>query len=114
MKNIWPGLWTAANRRFYWDEMYQWVTHTVIFGCICRGIAWFDRHIIDGTMDGLAAVTQFCSVKIKGMQSGSVQTYVAWYLLRCNPARCNHLDLYIIIPLFDTRRKYLDYVLAIF
>ena len=81
MKNIWPGLWTAANRRFYWDEMYQWVTHTVIFGCICRGIAWFDRHIIDGTMDGLAAVTQFCSVKIKGMQSGSVQTYVAWYLL---------------------------------
>ena len=66
VKNFWPALWTAANRRFYWDEIY-------------RGIAWFDRHIIDGTMDAFASMTQWCSLKIKGMQSGSVQTYVLWY-----------------------------------
>ena len=51
VKNFWPALWTAANRRFYWDEIYQFITHKIIFNIICRGIAWFDRHIIDGNMD---------------------------------------------------------------
>ncbi len=59
----------------------MFITHKIICNGICRGIAWFARHIIDGAMDGLAAVTQYCSVKIKGMQSGNVQAYVAWYLL---------------------------------
>lgn len=81
MKNAMPGLWKAANRRFYWDEIYMFVTHKIIFNIICRGIAWFDRHIIDGAMNGLAAMTNFFSVKIKGMQSGSIQTYVVWYFL---------------------------------
>ena len=79
VKNLWPALWTAANRRFYWDEIYMFITHKIIFNIICRGIAWFDRHIIDGTMNGLAAMTNFFSVKIKGMQSGYIQTYVMWY-----------------------------------
>ncbi len=79
MKAALPGLWKAANRRFYWDEMYMFVTHKIIFNGICRGIAWFDRHIIDGTMNAFAAVTQYCSLKIKGMQNGNVQTYVIWY-----------------------------------
>ena len=78
---IWPGLWRAANRRFYWDEMYMWVTHKVIFGVICKSIAWFDRHIIDGTMDMFAKVTQRASYVIRGMQSGNLQTYVWWYLM---------------------------------
>ncbi len=81
MKAALPGLWQAANRRFYWDEMYMFVTHKIIFNGICRGIAWFDRHIIDGTMNALAAMTQFFSVKIKGMQNGSIQTYVLWYFI---------------------------------
>ena len=78
---IWPGLWTAAHRRFYWDEMYMWVTHKVIFGCICKSIAWFDRHIIDGTMDMFAKVTQRTSYVIRGFQSGSIQAYVWWYII---------------------------------
>lgn len=81
VKNIWPALWTAANRRFYWDEIYQYITHRIIFAHISRPIAWFDRHVIDGAMNGLAALTQWCSFKIRGMQSGSVQTYVIWYFV---------------------------------
>ncbi len=81
VKNFWPALWTAAHRRFYWDEIYQFVTHRVIFNIICRSIAWFDRHIIDGTMNAFAAVTQWTSLKIRGLQSGCVQAYVIWYFL---------------------------------
>ena len=81
MRNLWPGLWTAANRRFYWDEIYMFITHKIIFNGICRAIAWFDRHVIDASMDGFAKITQFASVKIKGMQNGSIQMYVIWYFL---------------------------------
>ena len=79
VKNIWPGLWTAAHHRFYWDEMYMFVTHKIIFGIICKSIAWFDRHVIDATMDMFAKVTQKTSYAIRGMQSGTIQTYVYWY-----------------------------------
>lgn len=81
MKNLCPALWTAANRRFYWDEIYQFITHRFIFKVICSSIAWFDRHIIDGTMDSFAAVTQWTSAKIKGLQSGNVQAYVIWFFI---------------------------------
>ncbi len=79
VKNIWPGLWTAAHHRFYWDEMYMFVTHKIIFGIICKSIAWFDRHVIDATMDLFAKVTQKTSYAIRGMQSGEIQSYVYWY-----------------------------------
>lgn len=81
MKAAMPALWEAAHRRFYWDEIYMFITHKIIFNGVCRGIAWFDRHVIDGTMDGLAAVTQYTSAKIKGLQSGNVQAYVLWYFI---------------------------------
>ena len=75
-----PTLWTAANRRFYWDEIYMFITHRIIFNIICKGIAWFDRHVIDATMDAFAKITQKTSYAIRGMQSGEIQAYVAWYI----------------------------------
>ena len=80
LKKTFPGLWTAANRRFYWDEIYMFITHKIIFNIICKSIAWFDRHVIDATMDGFAKITQKTSYAIKGMQSGEIQGYVGWYI----------------------------------
>ena len=81
LANKFKGLWTAAYHRFYMDELYQFITHKIIFACISRPIAWFDRRIIDGTMDMLANVTNSASFAIRRMQSGSVQTYVWFYLV---------------------------------
>lgn len=80
MANATRSLHTAAVRRFYIDEIYLFVTHKIIFNLISRPIAWFDRHIIDGTMDMFAHVTQWTSQRIKGLQSGYIQSYV-WILL---------------------------------
>ncbi|MBD5351306.1 MAG: NADH-quinone oxidoreductase subunit L [Bacteroides sp.] len=74
------ALWTAAHHRFYWDEIYLFITHKIIFNLICKPIAWFDRHIIDGTMDGLAWCAQRLSITIRPLQSGNVQSYVYVYL----------------------------------
>ncbi len=81
MEQALPNLWKWCHHRFYWDELYMFITHRIIFGLICKPIAWFDRHIIDGTMDGLAFVTNKLSWSIRGLQSGNVQTYVWIYLI---------------------------------
>ncbi len=81
MKAAMPALWRWAHHRFYWDELYMFITHKIIFGCISKPIAWFDRHIIDGTMDGLAFVTNKLSYAIRGLQSGNLQFYVWFYLV---------------------------------
>ena len=71
------GFYTAALHKFYLDEVWMWFTQTVIFKHICMPIAWFDRHIVDGAMNGLAWTTQKSSDSVKGLQSGQVQFY-AW------------------------------------
>ena len=81
LANQFRGLWTAAYHRFYMDELYQFITHKIIFARISKPIAWFDRRIIDGTMDLLANVTNSASFAVRRMQSGSVQTYVWFYLV---------------------------------
>ena len=74
------GLHKAAYHRFYIDEIYQFVTHRIIFACISTPIAWFDRHVVDGFMNMLAWLSNQCSWLIKGMQSGNVQKYGIWFL----------------------------------
>ena len=80
-KNAVPALWDWCYHRFYWDELYIFITHRIIFGCICRPLAWFDRHIIDGTMDSFAVITNKASDAIKPLQSGQIQMYVWYYLI---------------------------------
>ncbi|MDE6645167.1 MAG: NADH-quinone oxidoreductase subunit L [Muribaculaceae bacterium] len=80
MRQLMPTLWTWCRNRFYFDELYMFITHKIIFNGICRPIAWFDRHIIDGSMDGLAAITNKASEGIKCLQSGNVQHYVYVYV----------------------------------
>lgn len=75
------NLHTAAYHRFYIDEIYQFITHKIIFGCISRPIAWFDRHVVDGFFNFLAWGTQETSWNIRGFQSGRVQQYTYVFLI---------------------------------
>lgn len=64
-----------AYNKFYMDEVWLFVTKKVIFQYISRPIAWFDRHIVDGTMNAIAEVTQVLSFRIREFQSGQLQKY---------------------------------------
>jgi len=75
------GLHSAASHRFYIDEVYLFVTKKIIFNNISRPLAWFDRHVIDATMNGFAATSQWVSLKIKSFQSGQIQQYAYVFLL---------------------------------
>lgn len=71
------GFYKASHNKFYFDELYLFVTKKIIFGGICAFIAWFDRKFIDGFMDLQATWSNGLSSRIKGLQSGKVQQY-AW------------------------------------
>ena len=74
------GLHRAAYHRFYIDEIYQFITHRVIFACISTPIAWFDRHVVDGFFNLLASAANGTAWLIREMQSGSVQRYCIWFM----------------------------------
>ncbi|MBQ4633658.1 MAG: NADH-quinone oxidoreductase subunit L, partial [Prevotella sp.] len=75
-----PRLHRAAYKRFYMDEVYMYVTHKIIFRCISKPIAWFDRHIIDGTFDFMAWSANETGESIRSWQSGDVRHYVVWFI----------------------------------
>lgn len=64
-----------SYNKFYIDEVYLFITKKIIFNNISRPIAWFDRHVVDGSMNGIAWVTNKISDSIKGLQSGQLQKY---------------------------------------
>ncbi len=70
-----------AYHRFYMDEVYQFITHRIIFAHISKPIAWFDRHVVDGFFNFLAWGTNALGFEIRGLQSGSVQKYAFVFLL---------------------------------
>lgn len=65
--------WTF--KKFYIDELYLFITREIIFKRIAQPFAWFDKNIVDGTMNLIGNSTVDASKKIKGMQSGKVQDY---------------------------------------
>lgn len=70
----------AAYRHFYVDEVYLFITKKVIFNAVSRPIAWFDRHVVDGSINGIASTTDWISIKIRKFQSGEVQWYAYVFL----------------------------------
>ncbi|MBB4037715.1 NADH-quinone oxidoreductase subunit L [Dysgonomonas hofstadii] len=74
-------LYTWALHKFYFDELWLFVTRSIIFKRISKPIAWFDKKYVDGFMDSLAYVTQSASRTIKNFQSGYIQQYALAYLV---------------------------------
>lgn len=65
--------WTF--KKFYIDELYLFITREIIFKRIAQPFAWFDKKVVDGTMNLIGNTTVDVSKKIKGLQSGKVQDY---------------------------------------
>ncbi|MBZ5857791.1 NADH-quinone oxidoreductase subunit L [Flavihumibacter profundi] len=73
------GFYQAAYKKFYIDELYLFITKKILFNLVGRPAAWFDRNIVDGTMNLLASTTAAISDLVKGWQSGQVQRYAIYF-----------------------------------
>jgi NADH-quinone oxidoreductase subunit L len=73
------GVYRAAYRKFYMDELYLFITKKILFNLIGRPAAWFDKNIVDGLMNLLAKITESISEVVKGLQSGKIQNYSLYF-----------------------------------
>ncbi len=74
-------LYKAAWNKFYFDELYLFITKKILFNLVARPAAWIDKNIVDGLVNLTGNITLFISKKIKGVQSGKVQQYAAYFLI---------------------------------
>ncbi len=74
------GFYRTVYQKFYFDEIYLFITQRIIFGIFSAFIAWFDRNIVDGTINAIGWLTAWISSRIKGLQSGQVQQYAYVFL----------------------------------
>lgn len=61
--------------KFYFDEIYLFITKKILFKRVATPIAWFDKKVVDKTMDNIGNITVISSEKIKKTQSGKLQDY---------------------------------------
>jgi NADH-quinone oxidoreductase subunit L len=74
------SFYKVVYNKFYIDEVYLFVTKRILFNLVSRPVAWFDRHIVDGTMNGIAWIIGTSSERIKGIQSGQLQHYALAFI----------------------------------
>ncbi|MCX6296832.1 MAG: proton-conducting transporter membrane subunit, partial [Bacteroidetes bacterium] len=79
MADSFKSFYTAAYRKFYFDEIYLFITKKIIFNLIGRPAAWIDKNIFDGFMNLIASVTESVSESVKSFQSGKVQDYAIYF-----------------------------------
>lgn len=73
------AFYTTVKNKFYIDELYLFITHSLIFRYIARPVAWFDRHVVDGGVNLSGWITRATGFAFSKTQTGQVQTYGTWY-----------------------------------
>jgi NADH-quinone oxidoreductase subunit L len=63
----------SANK--WWFDDINHVLFVVIGGRVAAGMAWFDREIVDGIVNGIGAVTRRSGSGLSRVQTGRVQNY---------------------------------------
>ena len=61
VSNAFGSLYKWTYNKFYIDELYLFVTKDIIFKRISAPFAWFDRHIVDGTMNLIGNSLNYCT-----------------------------------------------------
>ncbi|MET1232824.1 MAG: proton-conducting transporter membrane subunit, partial [Candidatus Limnocylindrales bacterium] len=69
-----PALYRASFNKWGFDDLNH-ILFVVIGGRIANGIWWFDRAIVDGTVNGVGDVVQGAGRDLRKIQTGRVQNY---------------------------------------
>ena len=77
--NALKGVYRAAYRKFYIDEVYLFITKKLIFKLVGRPAAWIDKHIVNGAINTSATVTENFSETLRPVQSGKLQQYAIYF-----------------------------------
>lgn len=71
----WGGVYTLVLRKYYVDEFYGFLVRRGMF-VLSRGLAWFDRRVVDGAVNGVGACCRAAGEGLRRVQAGRVQAYL--------------------------------------
>jgi NADH-quinone oxidoreductase subunit L len=69
-----PFLYRASLNKWWFDELYH-LLFIVIGGRVAAFLWWFDRRIVDGSVNDLATATIGVGRNLRRVQTGRVQNY---------------------------------------
>jgi NADH-quinone oxidoreductase subunit L len=67
-------VYTALTRKLYVDDLYALLVRGAFFA-LARAVAWFDRTVVDGTVNLVGAATRKGGDLLRKTFSGKVQGY---------------------------------------
>jgi NADH-quinone oxidoreductase subunit L len=67
-------LYRASVNKWWFDDLNH-LLFVVVGGRVTDGLRWFDEHVVDGAVNGVAAVTVGTGRRIGRIQTGRVQNY---------------------------------------
>jgi len=69
-----PFLYRASLNKWWFDELYD-LLFIRIGGRVAAGLWWFDRVVVDGTVNGIGALAAAAGRGLRLIQTGRVQNY---------------------------------------
>ncbi|MGO0122651.1 NADH-quinone oxidoreductase subunit L [Desulfothermobacter acidiphilus] len=89
----WGWAYRCLQQQYYLDEFYTWV-YRGCFWRVAEAFHWHDRHLVDGTFDGLGKVIYLSGAKLRYLQTGNLQVYALVFL-----AAVTVMTLWLAFPL---------------
>jgi NADH-quinone oxidoreductase subunit L len=74
LTNRFHFLYRASANKWWFDDINH-VLFVVIGGRVANGLAWFDRNVVDGIVNGIGALTRRSGSGLARVQTGRVQNY---------------------------------------
>jgi NADH-quinone oxidoreductase subunit L len=68
-------LYVHLENKWYIDEVWRWIVNEILFR-MAAGCAWFDRHIVDGTVNLVGFLTRGTGTLMQPVQTGRLQNYI--------------------------------------
>jgi len=69
-----PFLYRASLNKWWFDDLYH-LLFMVIGGRVAAAFWWFDRVVVDGTVNAIGGVTVGAGRELRQVQTGHVQNY---------------------------------------
>lgn len=75
-----PRWYRIVQNKFYIDEAWMFFAQTLMFRMVAAPFKWFDRTVVDGTMDLTARLTQAGGRLVRFAHNGQLAFYIGVYL----------------------------------
>ncbi len=81
LSNKFSIFYSIIKNKFYIDEIYLFVTKQIIFRMVSAPIAWFDRNVVDGSVNASGFITRQSGKYLAKLQTGQAQDYLTWLIV---------------------------------